>query len=44
MKSSPPSDLHPFNQPVSADETPKTNDAIGKLNGKISFKVKEESS
>ena len=42
-ESSPPSGLHPSSQPTPADRTSRKNGVTGKLNGKASFKVKEES-
>ena len=42
-ESSPPSGLHPSSQPAPADGTSRKDGATGKLNGKASFKVKEES-
>ncbi len=42
-KSSSPSSLHPFSQSAPADETSRKDDATDKLNGKTSFKIKEES-
>jgi len=42
-ESSPPSSLHPSSQPAPADGTSRKDGATGKLNGKASFKVKEES-
>jgi hypothetical protein len=43
-KSSSSSNLHSFSQSASADETSRKDDATDKLNGKTSFKAKEESS
>lgn len=42
-ESSPPSGLHPPSQPASADVTSRKASATGKLNGKTSLTVKEES-
>lgn len=42
-ESSPPSGLHPSSQPAPADGTSRKDAATGKLNGKTSFKAKEES-
>ena len=42
-ESSPPSGLHPPSQPAAADVTSRKASAPGNLNGKPSFKVKEES-
>lgn len=41
-KSSSSSSLHSFSQSASVDETSRKDDAIDKLNGKTSFKIKEE--
>jgi len=42
-ESSPPSGLHPSSQPTPADGTSRKDGATSKLNGKASFKVKDES-